>query len=209
MNKKAFDVQTMTQMALLIAVVIVMKVVGLGSVPVGPLNMSFLTIPIAVGAIILGPSAGAVLGLVFGLLSFKDGMSGSSYMTAVFFQISPIHTAILCIGMRVLMGLGCGLIYRVLSRLDRKGWWSTLVGALSAPLLNTFFFMGYICLAFYNTEYIQGLCTKLGAANPLMFVVLLVGVQGLIEAVACGVIGTAVCRAVRRVLGLRRVSAKA
>ena len=78
MNKKAFDVQTMTQLALLIAVVIVMKVVGLGSVPVGPLNMSFLTIPIAVGAIILGPSAGAVLGLVFGLLSFKDGMSGSS-----------------------------------------------------------------------------------------------------------------------------------
>lgn len=209
MNKKTFDLQTLTQMALLIAIEFVMKIVGLGSVPIGPLNMSFLTIPVAVGAIIIGPSAGAILGLTFGLLSFKDGIQGSSYMIATFFQISPFHTAMLCILMRVFMGLGCAYIYRICSQVDKKGWWSTLIGALSAPLLNTFFFMGYICLFFYKTEYVQGLVEKLGATNPLMFVVLLVGVQGLIEAVSCGVIGTAVCRSVRRVLGIRRVTAKA
>ena len=35
----------------------------------------------------------------------------------------------------------------------------------------------------------QGLVSKLGATNPLMFVVLLVGIQGLAEAGACGVLG--------------------
>ena len=39
-----------------------MKAIGLGSVPMGPLYMSFLTLPIAVGAITMGPAAGAVFG---------------------------------------------------------------------------------------------------------------------------------------------------
>ena len=60
---------------------------------------------------------------------------------------------------------------------------------MAAPLLNTLFFMGYIVLVFYRTDYVQGLVTKLGAGNPLMFVVLLVGIQGLAEAAACGILG--------------------
>ena len=51
------NVQYLTQLAILVAVEIVMKLIGLGSVPVGPLYMSFLTVPIAVGAIVLGPLA--------------------------------------------------------------------------------------------------------------------------------------------------------
>ena len=43
--------RTLTRVALLVASELVMKAVGLGSVPMGPLYMSFLTLPIAVGAI--------------------------------------------------------------------------------------------------------------------------------------------------------------
>ena len=63
MNKHTEKLNRMTQTALLIAVELVMKAIGLGSVPVGPLYMSFLTLPIAVGAMLLGPEAGALLGL--------------------------------------------------------------------------------------------------------------------------------------------------
>ena len=63
------------------------------------------------------------------------------------------------------------------------------LSALACPLLNTCFFMGYICLVFYHIDYVQNLVTKLGASNPLMFIILLVGVQGLVEAVVCGVVG--------------------
>ena len=41
---KKNDIRTLTRLALLVAIELVMKAVGLGSVPVGPLYMSFLTL---------------------------------------------------------------------------------------------------------------------------------------------------------------------
>ncbi len=41
--------------------------------------------------------------------------------------------------------------------------------------------MGYIVLAFYGCDYVQNLVSVKGAANPFMFVVLLVGVQGVAD----------------------------
>ena len=188
----------MTELALLIAVEIVMKLTGLGSVPVGPLYMSFLTVPIAVGAMLLGPTAGLVLGAVFGAVSFYDSMTGASAMTSVFLQISPVKTFLLCVGMRMLMGISVGMIWQLVKHPLKKGGIRCFVTALSAPLLNTLFFMGFIVLAFYNTEYIQNIAAKLGAVNPLMFVILLVGFQGLAEAVVCtavgGIVGNALIR---------------
>ena len=179
MQNKHIDLRTLTQLALLVAIELVMKATGLGSVPVGPLYMSFLTLPIAVGAMLLGPGAGAVLGAVFGLVSFKDAVTGVSAMTGSFFQISPLHTLILCVATRVLMGS-----------------WSYTAGALSAPLLNTLFFMGYICLFFYQTDYVQNIVAAKGVSNPLSFVIALVGVQGLVEAGVVGVVGTIVAKVV-------------
>ena len=204
MNNKTTNVRYLAQLALLAAIEVVMKLMGLGSVPVGPLYMSFLTVPIAVGAMTMGPTAGAILGGVFGLVSMKDAITGVSAMTSVFFQISPINTFVLCVVMRVLMGWCVGLLFRVL----RKKSWSYFVGALSAPLLNTIFFMGYIVLVFYKTDYIQERVASLGAANPLMFVVLLVGVQGLIEIIVGCAVGGVLARAVASFLG-HRAPAKA
>ena len=52
--QQKISVQTLTQLAILVAIEVVMKLIGLGSVPVGPLYMSFLTVPIAIGAIVIG-----------------------------------------------------------------------------------------------------------------------------------------------------------
>ena len=104
MNNNKTNVRFLAQLGLLAAIEIVMKLIGLGSVPVGPLYMSFLTVPIAVGAMTMGPTAGAILGGVFGLVSMKDAITGASVMTGAFFQISPINTFVLCVVMRVLMG---------------------------------------------------------------------------------------------------------
>lgn len=187
-------------MGLLIAVELVMKLTGLGSVPVGPLYMSFLTVPIAIAAMLLGPLAGAITGAVFGIVSFYDAVTGVSVMTGAFFQLSPVHTFLLCIGTRVLMGFVVGILFRFFRLLDRKKILCYFLGAISAPLLNTFFFMGYIVLVFYQSDYIQALVSKLGAANPVAFVLMLVGVQGMIEAAVCGVAGTVVSRALVSIL---------
>ena len=161
------NTKTLTRVALLVAIELVMKMVGLGSVPVGPLYMSFLTLPIAVGAITMGPAVGALLGGVFGAVSFYDAITGASAMTGALFQVSHVNTFILCVGM-------------------------------SAPFLNTVFFMGWIVLAFYGCDYVQNLVSVKGAANPFMFVVLLVGVQGVAEFLVSGILGGIVARAVAK-----------
>ena len=198
---KRVNTRFLAQLALLIAIQVVMRLLGLGRVPIGPLNMSFLTLPIAIGAMLMGPLTGAILGGVFGLFSLWDAISGAGGMTSFFFQNNPVSTVILCVGMRILMGVCCGLIFKVVSKLDRdEKTWSYFVGALSAPLLNTIFFMGYIILMFYNTEYIQNIVATKGALNPLHFVVLLVGVQGLIEAVSVAIIGGILTKVLSKVV---------
>ena len=117
---KNMNTRTLTRVALLVAIELVMKAVGLGSVPMGPLYMSFLTLPIAVGAITMGPAVGAILGGVFGAVSFYDAITGASAMTGALFQVSPLNTFILCVGMRVLMGLCVGLIFSGLKQLDKS-----------------------------------------------------------------------------------------
>ena len=61
--------------------------------------------------------------------------------------------------------------------------------------MNTLFFMSCIVVFFYNTEYIQGFVSALGAANPLLFVLAFVGINGLVEALLCFVVGSAITRA--------------
>lgn len=138
---------------------------------------------------------GALLGGVFGAVSFYDAITGASAMTGALFQVSPVNTFILCVGMRVLMGLCCGLIFSGLKRFDKPGTWSYILSAMSAPFLNTVFFMGWIVLAFYGCDYVQNLVSVKGAANPFMFVVLLVGVQGVAEFLVSGILGGIVARA--------------
>ena len=187
-------------LALFIALELVFRLIGLGRVPIGPLNMSFLTVPVAIGAMLLGPVQGMILGAVFGLCSLWDAVTGAGGMTNIFFGISPVHTVILCVGTRALMGLLTGLVFKAVRRLDRTNTLAYFAGAFSAPFLNTLLFMGYIVLAFYGTDYVQGLAADKGAANSFMFVILLVGMQGLIEMVVCTITGGAAARGVAAAL---------
>lgn len=198
--KQKPDVKFLTELALLVAIILVMKLTGLSSIPVGPLNMTLTMVPIAIGAILMGPLAGGVLGMIYGFTSLYDAVSGGSVMTGIFFQISPLHTFVLCVVMRVLVGVGAGWLFRGLHRVDPTRTLCYFVAGLATPLLNTALFMGYIVAVFYQTDFIQERVAALGAANPLMFIVLLVGVQGLVEAVTGAVIGGGVAKAVAKAL---------
>lgn len=201
MRDKLSDSKFLAQLALLVAVEIVMKLTGLGSVPIGPLYMSFLTLPIAIGAILMGPLAGAILGGVFGIASFMDAISGASVMGGVLFQVAPFKTFVLCVITRVLMGACAGIIFKAINKVLKDRTIAYSIGAISAPILNTIFFMGFLVIAFYDTDYIQKLAHTIGATNPLTFVITLVGLQGLIEAVTCCVLGTIVSKALAKHLG--------
>ena len=195
-----FDARTIAEYAVFIAIILMMRVTGLSRIPVGPLVMTLTMVPIAIGAMLLGPLGGAILGMVFGFTSLYDAMTGASAMTGFFFQVSPFHTVVLCVVTRTLVGAVTGWLFQLLRKLDRQRIWCYFAGGLLAPMLNTIFFMGYIVLVFYQTEYVQKTAAKLGAVNPLMFVILLVGLQGLVEWLTGCVIGGGVAKAVARAL---------
>lgn len=199
-GKLRFGARYIAEVGLFLGVILLMKITGLSSIPVGPLVMTFTMIPIAVGAMLLGPLAGAILGAFYGLTSLYDAITGASPMTGFFFQYSPFLTVLLCVGTRTLVGAATGWLFRLFRSLDRRRIWCYFAGGLLAPLLNTLFFMGFIVLVFYRTEFVQNRVSVLNASGPLMFVVLSVGVQGLIEAATGLVVGGAVAKGVAHAL---------
>mgnify|MGYP004580377079 FL=1 len=192
----------MVELAVLLAILLMLEITGLGMFKTFGLELTILQIPVILGAIILGPSAGAILGGAFGLLSFWECF-GKSQFGATLLGINPFLTFLVCVPTRILMGWLCGLIFRAMDRklAGTKGdFASYVVASLSGALLNTLFFMTTLCLCFYHTEYIQGFASALGAGNVLLFVVLFVGVQGLVEAALCTVVGAGVGKGVRHAL---------
>ncbi|MBR0218916.1 MAG: ECF transporter S component [Clostridia bacterium] len=189
------------EFSMLVAVEVVMSLTPLGFLNLGFLSASLLTIPVAVGAVLLGPLSSTLLGLVFGGISFYKGFSSTSAMTVAMYSISiPYSFAVAVIG-RVLMGLCTGLlVVFTRKRMKKKSIADNVVGSLAAPLLNTAFFMGLLMLFFYHSEYIQNLIATTGVSNPFLLIGMMVGVQALIEAVTCGIIATAVSKTLQTAL---------
>lgn len=191
---KAKNTTALVRLALLTALELVMAYTPLGYLRTPGLEITFLMIPVVLGAVLMGPAAGAFLGGVFGLTSFGTCF-GTSAFGAALLAINPVGTFITCVAARVLAGWLCGLCYRALSRSHRPGgavlWLATLIG----PLLNTVFFMTGLVLFFYRTDYIQSFVSAMGAANPFVFAVMFVGLQGLLEAAVCCVVSALVAKA--------------
>ena len=135
----------------------------------------------------------------FGITSFIQCF-GMSPFGAALLGINPIYTLIVCVLPRTLMGWLTGLLYQGFIKCGPLKKGALALANLCCPLLNTFFFMGTLVLFFYQTDYIQGIAAGLGAGNVLMFIVLFVGLNGLVEAAACFVAGSAVSQALKRVM---------
>ena len=175
------SVQDMVQLSVLIAIMLLLELTGLGMIKTAGLEITIMLVPVIVGAIVMGPAAGALLGGVCGV---------------VLRGINPISTFLVCVPTRILAGWLCGLAFKALSKVDKSRLWSFGVAGLCGALCNTVFFMTTLCLCFYHTEFIQNIVQALGSANPFLFVIAFVGVNGLIEAIVCFFTGAVIAKAV-------------
>ena len=146
------------------------------------LEITLSMVPVAVGAICFGPLAGAVLGGVFGVVSFLQCLGWSPF-GAMLLSINPVLTAVVCIPTRILAGWLSGLIFKAFDKSNHTNV-GCLVASFSAAVLNTTFFMSALVFGFYNTDYIQSIVQALGAANPITFVLVFVGINGIVEIIA-------------------------
>lgn len=204
------NVRYMTQLALLMAIVLIMAYTPLGylKTPWG-VDITFIVIPVAVGSIILGPKAGAFLGLVFGLTSFAQAF-GASAMGTLFLQASPVGTFYCCVVNRVLVGVIPGLLYNALRRHDRTKVVGIAVCCFLTPALNTILYIVSSWLIFSDTWLSVSAAagyTGQGGFSLLGFILGLVAVNGVSEAIACLVLGTAVCKALQKTVVYEGVQA--
>ena len=195
MKRGKYTVQDLVRVSVLVAIMLLLEVTGLGMIKTAGLEITILMVPVIVGAIVMGPAAGAVLGGVFGCISFWECF-GKSQFGAVLLGINPLYTFLVCVPTRILAGWLCGLAFKGLNKLDKTNLWSFGAAGLIGALCNTAQFMTTLCLCFYNTEFIQGFVQQMGSANPFLFVVAFVGINGLVEAVVCLITGAAIAKAV-------------
>ena len=181
------DTKKMVQLAVLVAIIVIMAFTPLGFLMVGPVSITFMMIPVAVAAIIVGPAGGAIAGGVFGLSAFLRGFGLSPFATTLM-GINPIYTFVLMIIPRVLAGWIPGIIYVSVCRVKNKTV-AAMAASLAAPLCNTVLFVSALFLLFGNTDYIMGF-----GSTAWAIIVTLVGINGLVEAGVGFVTGATISR---------------
>ena len=179
--------RTMTQLSLLIALEAVMAFTPLGFPTIPPISLTILHIPVIIGAILLGPTCGGILGGTFGLLAmikatFFSGNPADLLFTP-FASGAPVRSTVMCIVPRVLLGVFAALLYRVFKKLMKDDIPALAVSCVLATLLHTVMVLGSMWL-FFNAMPLRNVFITAASLNCIL------------EMVAAGVVGTAVCKPV-------------
>ncbi len=140
MTNKKFSTLKMVELAFLTAVVLVLQLTGTAiKISVLGTSVSLVLIPIVLGAVMIGPSAGAWLGFVFGAVVFLMGAFGLDAFTQMMVADNPIMTFIICFAKGILAGLVAGIVYKALIKKNRI--LATFAAAAAAPIVNTGLFI--------------------------------------------------------------------
>lgn len=190
----------MAQTAILIALTLIFSLPPLGTVRLGPIEMTLAPIPVAIGAIVLGPGAGALLGGVFGVGSFLQCIIGSSVFGAFLLSLNWFTTLVVCMLPRILCGWLSGLLYRALQKIDRTRIASYFAASLSTALLNTLFFVLGILAFFWHSDAFTFQMNEWGMSTDTLwlFLVALVGINGVVEAIVNFIVAGGAAKAVAK-----------
>ena len=186
MSMNKFGTKEMVTTAMLCGILLMMSFTPLGYLNIGPLAISFNMIPVAIGAIALGPMGGMILGAMFGLTSFLQclGIGGTSAMGVLLVDINPFFAFVQRFVPRLLAGLLAGYVYKGVKKLTNSTVACFATG-FCAALFNTVLFMFALVLLFGNTEYVQ---TLMGGRNVIVFICTFVGINAVVEMVASSMI---------------------
>ena len=184
--------QNLTRLAILSALIFL-----LCNLPIklGIIEITLGMIPVAIGAITMGTTGGMVLGAVFGTASLMQcfGVFIPSPFGQTVLSINPFFTVLLCYIPRVLMGLLVALIFKAFKN---KNAFAYGTSALMAAVLNTVLFVPLAMLFFWNTDYFKSLCDFFGTDNFFLFAAAFAGINAVVEAIVCCVLGGAGAKAV-------------
>ena len=192
MNTKKHDTRFMVSVGLMAAIVIVLANTPLGMIQLPIVKATTVHIPVIIGAILLGPMAGAILGGVFGVCSL---ISNTMAPTLLSFAFSPfmsttgiigaIKAIWVSVGCRILIGLAAGWLWRLLKKIKLNQIVALSVTGFVGSMVNTIAVMGSIYLLFAQ-QYAEAKDVAVTAVWGL--IIGTVTASGIPEAIAAAVI---------------------
>ena len=173
----------------LAAIEVVLQIVG-NYVAFGPVSINLSLIPIAVGAILLGPWSGAFLGFVNGIAVIL-----SPSTMAVFIPINAFGTIFICLLKSTMAGLVSGLLFKLFSG-KKYEIWGMVLCSLIIPIINTSLFIAGCYLFFY--DWLSTIAVETGNISTfaaLIFVV--IGWNFVFEFATSAVFSPSICKVVQ------------
>ncbi len=211
MKQKKMDVRYMAQLALMAAIVILLANTSLGMIQLPIIKATTVHIPVILGAILLGPMAGGILGAVFGICSL---VSNTLAPTLLSFAFSPflsttglpgaVKAVWISVGCRVLIGVAAGWLWILLSKLQVPSLVALPITGFVGAMVNTVTVMGSIYLLFAQ-QYAEAQNVALTAVFGLVMGT--VTASGIPEAIAAAVLVAVIGKAL--LLALRKQFVKA
>ena len=201
MKRKSMNTQYFVTLAMLCGLMFALQITGIGLIPLPLIKATTMHIPVILGAILLGPSAGCVLGAVFGLCSIWTNTFTPSVLS---FAFSPILAYEVCgfwgslcatwtaLGCRILLGFVSGWIWKGMKSLRWNDMICLPVTAGVATIVHSLLVMGSIGLMFAQ-QYAEAKNIALESVAGVAMGV--VATSGIPEAIAAIVIVTAVGKA--------------
>ena len=118
------NVQTLTLMAMFTAIILIMAFTPVGLINLPVIKATILHIPVIIGAIVLGPAAGAYFGALFGLTSLIKNIMTPSLLSFAFTPTVAVPgtghgspwAIFICFVPRILVGITPWLLYAGISR---------------------------------------------------------------------------------------------
>ena len=144
--KTLFTAKNIAYLAILLALVIVLQTFGGTIVIGGVVQLNFTLVPIVLGAILLGPTAGGILGLACGIVVMIQVIMGLSPFYTVIWTENPVVAALTCVVKTTVAGYVAGWVYRWIAKTSKIV--ATFVAAGLVPVLNTgLFILGCLCMS--------------------------------------------------------------
>ena len=199
MNRKKMDTRYMAMLAMFCGILLVMGATGIGFIPLPVIKATTMHIPVILGAILLGPAAGAVLGGVFGLCSIWANTTSPGLLA---FAFSPFMTTEglpgvlsslwIALGCRILLGVIAGWLWKGLKRILKQDYLALPVTAAIATICHTILVMGSIYLLLAQ-QYAQAKNVAITAVFGLVMGT--VTASGIPEAIIAAVLVTVIGKA--------------
>ena len=199
MKQKITDTRYMATLAMLCGVLLVMGMTGIGFIPLPVIKATTMHIPVILGAILLGPKAGGILGAVFGFCSIWANTTTPGLLS---FAFSPFLTTEglvgvakslwIALGCRILFGLLAGWLWVLFRQLLKSEYAALPVTAALSTICHTLLVMGSIYVLL-TQQYAAAKNVAISAVFGLIMGT--VTASGIPEAIAAAILVTVIGKA--------------